>query len=315
MLIGPAALGLLAWQNSATDADPGEAALVALGIALVGVALRLYGLRERQLASFRRPSWDLDPADVDRLGAIGLPDPWFSFLGGGTNGAIVLTRPVVASSIMAGGVAERNLPSSLRYAISAESGFNDGLAPPFVVLARAGAHRTTGEVLATGFHTVLLRWWAARWWRRSWAAPRQDPEVGGEERGRGGHLAVDRGPRPLFDRDGVTELLTPERAPWRPSSQASSSTCGLQRRQESQEEIREAISRFFDLPIFVVLGMALPWEGWLELGWGGLLLVASCFCERLPGRAGSEAPARAAALEGKDVLFLGWFGPWGGGLC
>jgi NhaP-type Na+/H+ or K+/H+ antiporter len=48
---------------------------------------------------------------------------------------------VVASSIVAGGVAERNLPSSLRCAISAESGFNDGLALPFVVLPVAGTHR------------------------------------------------------------------------------------------------------------------------------------------------------------------------------
>jgi NhaP-type Na+/H+ or K+/H+ antiporter len=47
---------------------------------------------------------------------------------------------------------------------------------------------------------------------------------------------------------------------------------------ESQEEIQEAISRFFDLPIFVVLGMALPWEGWLELGWGASCSWRRCLC-------------------------------------
>jgi len=68
---------------------------------------------------------------------------------------------------------------------------------------------------------------------------------------------------------------------------------------ESQEEIQEAISRFFDLPIFVVLGIALPWDSWLELGWGGLLLVAAVLL---------LAPLH---LRGEDVLFLGWFGPIG----
>ncbi len=35
---------------------------------------------------------------------------------------------------------------------------------------------------------------------------------------------------------------------------------------EPQEDVQEAITRFFDLPVFVLLGMALPWRGWLELG-------------------------------------------------
>ena len=30
---------------------------------------------------------------------------------------------------------------------------------------------------------------------------------------------------------------------------------------ERQEVVQEAITGFFDLPIFVLLGMALPWEG------------------------------------------------------
>ena|SRR5688572_29367250 len=73
-------------------------------------------------------------------------------------GAIITpTDPVVASSIVAGGVAERNLPSSLRCAISAESGFNDGLALPFVVLPVLVLTEPPGEVLGHWLtHTVLL---------------------------------------------------------------------------------------------------------------------------------------------------------------
>ena len=81
---------------------------------------------------------------------------------------------------------------------------------------------------------------------------------------------------------------------------------------ESQEEIQEAISRFFDLPIFVVLGMALPWEGWLELGWGGLLLVAAVLLlRRLPAVLALRPLLGSLRSRGKDVLFLGWFGPIG----
>ena len=81
---------------------------------------------------------------------------------------------------------------------------------------------------------------------------------------------------------------------------------------ESQEEIQEAISRFFDLPIFVILGMALPWEGWLELGWGGLLLVAAVLVLRpLPTVLALRSLLGPLRSKGKDGLFLGWFGPIG----
>ena len=73
-------------------------------------------------------------------------------------GAIVTpTDPVVASSIVAGGVAERNLPAKLRHAISAESGYNDGLALPFVVLPVLVLTEPPGEAVGHWVtHTVLL---------------------------------------------------------------------------------------------------------------------------------------------------------------
>jgi sodium/hydrogen antiporter len=78
----------------------------------------------------------------------------------------------------------------------------------------------------------------------------------------------------------------------------------------AQEEIQEAISRFLDLPIFAVLGIALPWEGWLELGWGGLLLVAAVLLlRRLPAVLALRHMLGPLRSRGKDVLFLGWFGP------
>jgi len=80
---------------------------------------------------------------------------------------------------------------------------------------------------------------------------------------------------------------------------------------ERQEEIQEAITRFFDLPIFVLIGMALPWEGWLELGWWGVLLaVAVLLLRRLPAVLALK-PLLGELREPRDLLFLGWFGPVG----
>lgn len=80
---------------------------------------------------------------------------------------------------------------------------------------------------------------------------------------------------------------------------------------ERQEEVQGAITRFFDLPIFVLLGMALPWEGWLELGWSGVLLAAAVLLFRRLPAVVALRPLLGELRETKELLFLGWFGPVG----
>jgi NhaP-type Na+/H+ or K+/H+ antiporter len=79
---------------------------------------------------------------------------------------------------------------------------------------------------------------------------------------------------------------------------------------EHQEEVQGAITRFFDLPIFVLLGIALPWDGWLELGWSGVLLAAVLLLRRLPAVLALR-PLLGELRETRNILFLGWFGPVG----
>jgi NhaP-type Na+/H+ or K+/H+ antiporter len=86
----------------------------------------------------------------------------------------------------------------------------------------------------------------------------------------------------------------------------------VQGQEESrQERTQEVVKRFFDLPIFVLLGMALPWQEWFSLGWSGLLLViAILLLRRLPAvlllyRGIGQLPLL------RDALFAGWFGPIG----
>lgn len=317
VLIGPAVFGLLDLANLGDEtAILEEAALVTLGVALVGVALRLpVGYTSRNwrllvvLLGIVMPlMWITSGLMVYLI--LGLPF-WVSVL----IGAIITpTDPVVASSIVSGGVAERNLPAPLRCAISAESGFNDGLALPFVVLPVLVLTRPSGEVLGHWLtHTVLLEIVAGA----ALAA------VIGYAAGKTLRWAERKG---TMERTslltvslalsltvlGVTELLHLNGVLAAFVAGIVFNFAGSSDAKESQEEIQEAISRFFDLPIFVLLGMALPWGEWLDLGWAGLLLVAAVLLfRRLPAVLALRSLLGPVRSKGKDVLFLGWFGPVG----
>jgi NhaP-type Na+/H+ or K+/H+ antiporter len=78
-----------------------------------------------------------------------------------------------------------------------------------------------------------------------------------------------------------------------------------------EERVQEAVNRFFILPIFVLLGMTIPWEGWVDLGWAGLLLaLAVLLLRRLPAVLALR-PLLGRVGGTRDALFLGWFGPIG----
>ncbi|MDV2992504.1 MAG: hypothetical protein N4J56_002158 [Chroococcidiopsis sp. SAG 2025] len=70
--------------------------------------------------------------------------------------AITPTDPIVASSIVTGVVAKENLPARLRHIILAESGWNDGLGYPFVLLAILMIQRPPTEAISHWFFHVLI---------------------------------------------------------------------------------------------------------------------------------------------------------------
>lgn len=60
------------------------------------------------------------------------------------------------------------------------------------------------------------------------------------------------------------------------------------------------------------LGMALPWQGWLDQGWrGSLLVVAVLLLRGLPAVLAVRPLLEALRAGAKDVHFLGWFGSIG----
>lgn len=316
VLIGPAAFGVLDLAELGNQQRIlEEAALLTLGIALVGVALRLpigyvganWRLLVVLLGILMPLMWVASGLLVYLF--LGLPF-WVSAL----IGAIVTpTDPVVASSIVAGGVAERNLPEGLRHAISAESGFNDGLALPFVAIPLLVLTERPGKVLGHWLtHTLLWEIGAGallaaiigytagktlRWAERKEIIERTSLLTVS--------LALSLTVLGITELMGMNGVLAAFLAGIVFNAEGSSDA------KEHQEDIQDAIARFFDLPIFVLLGMALPWEGWLKLGWSGaILVVALLLLRRLPGVL-VLAPLLGPLRARMNLLFLGWFGPVG----
>lgn len=81
--------------------------------------------------------------------------------------------------------------------------------------------------------------------------------------------------------------------------------------QQEEEKVDEAVNRFFVLPIFVLLGLALPWGEWADLGWKGPALAGLVLLlRRLPWVL--ALTGLVPAMRGRsDGLFTGWFGPIG----
>lgn len=316
VLIGPAVFGIFDLARLGDQEVILEgAALVTLAVALMGVALRLptgfiarnWRLLALLLGILMPLMWIVGGLLVYTI--LGLPF-WVALLVGAV---VAPTDPVVASSVVTGGIAERNLPATLRHTISAESGFNDGLALPFVtipVLAltrppeEAAGHWVTHtllwEVGAGAVLAAVMGYAAGK--TLAWAEARETAE-------RTSLLTISLALSltvlatvELLDSNGVLAAFV---------AGVVFNAVGSSDAKERQEDVQEAITRFFDLPVFVLLGMALPWGAWLELGWAGLLLaVAVLFLRRLPAVLALRPLLRPLCTK-RDLLFLGWFGPIG----
>lgn len=315
VLIGPLAFDLLEvsrWGDQTTILE--QATRVTLAIALMGVALRL-----PEKFPFR--SW----RSLAILLGLVMPLMWLAsgllaylILGLPLLAALLLgavltpTDPVVSSTIVTGEVAERNLPDRLRHLLSGESGANDGLAYPFVFLPILLLAHPPGEALSHWLvHTLLwevgvaVLFGAAIGYVAGWLV----------EWGKAEHTVeqtfflaytlalslIVLGGAKLIGSDGILAVFVAGVA----------FDLVVKGDREPQERVQEVATRFFILPIFVLLGMSLPWESWLRLGWSGVALaVAVLLLRRLPAVL-ALWPLAGQIRGWRDALFLGWFGPIG----
>lgn len=316
VLLGPAVFGVLdlaEWGSQETILE--QVARLTIAISLMGIALRIpsgYPLsRWRSLAVMLGPvmvlMWLVSGVLVYLI--LGLPF-WMAMLVGAV---ITPTDPVVSSTIVQGNMAEENLPGRLRHLLSGESGANDGLAYPLVFLSILMIEHSPSDALLEWLTRVVL-------WEVG-AAVVLGAAMGyaagrlldwAEEKGnieQPSYLAYTLalslavlGATKLLGTDGILAVF----------AAGIALNMAVNTEDETREErMQEAVNRFFVLPVFVLLGLALPWQQWLELGWAGLLLVvAVLLLRRLPAVL-AVTPILPQACGLRDTLFLGWFGPIG----
>jgi NhaP-type Na+/H+ or K+/H+ antiporter len=310
IVLGPAVTGALplapltedhAWTHTATE--------LLLAVSVMAIALR-YPFGEAR--SRLRPVLLLVAVAMPAMAVItaGLSA---AVLGIGLGAAALLgaalcpTDPVLASNVVTGAPAEEDLPARDRQILSLESGANDGLALPLVLLAVAiTGPLTVGTALLESLWQVagalavgvIFGWVGGRALRF------------GEE-----HGATDPGPLALFTAvlafailglsglvhvDGVLAVFVGGLA-------FNVVSTGAER--TSDVPIDEAVNRFLVLPLFIAVGAALPWAAWAELGWRGpALAVAVLLLRRLPVLLLLRRPL---GLGRPDAVHLGWFGPIG----
>ena len=310
VVLGPAVTGVLdlrpltedpTWMHSATR--------ILLAISVMSIALRYPVSAARSqvrplllLLAVVMPAMALVTAGL-AAGLLGIGLGAAALIGA----ALSPTDPVLASSVVTGSPAEQDLPERDRQILSLESGANDGLALPLVLVAvaLAGTESLSAALLESLWQVAgAVAVGAAGGWLGGRALR------AGKE-----HGATDTGSRLLFTAvlalavlglsglihvDGILAVFACGLA-------FNAVSTGTDRTDDSP--IDEAVNRFLVLPLFVGLGAVLPWEAWADLGWRGLLLaVAVLVLRRLPVVLLLRRPLR---LAWPDAVFLGWFGPIG----
>jgi NhaP-type Na+/H+ or K+/H+ antiporter len=309
VLVGPVALNVVDVGDEHRAPLFLEASRVLLAVALMAVALR-FPLRD--LRPLLRPGAVLVVVAMLGMAAIstglvalvlGLPLALAALAGA----CITPTDPVLASSVVSGGPAERDLPARIRQLLSVESGSNDGLAYVLVVLTLSIVlhHRLAGAfghvayaVLAAVGIGVVLGEAAGRAMNRS--AKRQELDSGTLFVFTIVLAVAALGIARVARTDGVLAVFVTGLAYNRVLSQGE---------REPEQSIDESLNRYLVLPLFFLLGVELPWREWIELGWSGVgFAVAVLLLRRLPVLL---ALVPVLGLRLRDGVFLGWFGPMG----
>lgn len=292
-----------------------EAPRLALAVGVMGMALRVP-------SSYVTKNW----RSIAAMLGIVMPFMWlmnslltywlldFSFLTALLLGAIMTpTDPVLAITIVSGKLAKDNLPEKLRDLISVESGSNDGLAYPFVLfpilwmtfrpeeaLNRWVIDTIIWEVGAAIILGALIGYTSGHLLRKAQSEKAIDlPSYTAYT------LALTfltLGGVKLIGSDGILAVFI---------AGTFFSMTSTEEERRDEERIVEGADRFFTIPVFALLGLAIPWQEWIKLGWEGLILAfLILLLHRIPIL--FLIKPLVPNLKNKlDVLFVGWFGPVG----
>lgn len=316
VLIGPYALDLIDIEGFGVPMGTllEEAARITLAVALAGVALRLphgyWRANIRWIALIIGLGMILMLVVATGVLWALLPVPFVLAL---LLGAIITpTDPVVVTPIVTGSVAEQRIPQRLRHNLSAESGINDGLAFLFVmlpvllltkpeqawfellttvllweILAGAVFGAVTGYLLAKLFVAVKNKGLMEESSYLGFVVP-----LG---------LAV-LGAAKLLGTDGLLAVFI------------AAAVFGqvIPQRDETQEgKMDDVVGRFLLLPVFVLIGLALPIEQWVQLGWTAPVVILAAVLGRRLVAVWALRPLLRDIHDRSETLFVSWFGPLG----
>ncbi|MFI7742350.1 cation:proton antiporter domain-containing protein [Kocuria rhizosphaericola] len=315
-LIGPLALDLVRIEDFGLP--PGtlleQAARITLAVGLAGVALRLphgYWRRDaRWIALIIGLGMGLMLAVATGVLWAGLGVPFLLAL---LLGAVLTpTDPVVTTPVVTGSLAEEKIPERVRHNLSAESGLNDGLAYLFVllpVLLMTGADRAWHELLTE----VLL-------WEVLGAAA-----FGALAGFLLGKLFVLVRRHGLMEESSYLAFVVPLALGMLGTGKLLGTDALLavfvgvavfgqvipQRDEAQEDKVQDAVARLFLLPVFVLLGMALPVAEWARLGWGAPVVLAAALLLRRLIALWALRPLLRGVHDRSETFFLSWFGPIG----
>ncbi|MDY7090389.1 MAG: cation:proton antiporter [Actinomycetota bacterium] len=309
VVAGPYVLDLMRISDTGRPPLLEDVARVLLAVSLMGVALR-YPVRDlravlRPVALLVTVGMVLTALLSAGLTLLLLGTPMLLAILVGA--CITPTDPVLASSVVTGGPAEKHLPARLRQMLSMESGANDGLALPLVLVAIAlVTHESVGRAVGDGAYQILggaiigvtIGFTAGRAMN---VAIRRDDMSKGTRLIFSLVLAITvLGITRLANADGVLSVLA--------AGMAYNATVNDED-VAPQNTIDEAVNRYLVLPLFLLLGVELPWDQWVDYGWRVVPFAAAVLLvRRLPVLLLLGRPLR---LRWRDTMFLGWFGPIG----
>ena len=324
VLMGPAALG---WLDLAAHGDERHilevAARFTLAVALVSVGVELRSSLASQWRSLA----------VLVLGGAALMWAAGALLAGGLLGLGLLPAllvgavlapidPILTATVATGRLARESLPARLRHLLTAESSARHGLGLPLVLLPATLLTKAAGEAWVHWLTTTLL-------WKGVAAAVIGGAvgyAAGRAQRWSAAHRDAESATGPLValypalalalaagvelaGSDGLLAVLAAALAfAW--VRGGADDDEALEREERQYEAL---LKQVLQVPVFFLLGLALPWGEWAALGWRAPALVAAMLLlRRLP--AVLLLKPLVGRLRGWDeALFTGWFGPAGVG--
>nr|WP_255316716.1 cation:proton antiporter [Nesterenkonia sp. Act20] len=321
VLIGPYAVDLVRMEDFPlpTGTLLEQAARATLAVGLTGVALRLpHGYWRRSIRWL---------TVIIGLGMVGMLIIATGALWAGAGVPLVLalliaaiitptdpvvTTPVVTTPVVTGSMAEEKVPERVRFNLSAESGINDGLGYLFVmlpVLLMTGPDTAwqklltkvlLWEVLGAAVFGALFGYVLAKLFVLA-----KNKKLMEESSYLAfvipfGLLAL--GAAKLLGTDGVLAVFV------------AAAVFGqvVPERDEAQEDkVDDAVNRLFLLPVFMLLGIALPLDDWAQLGWAAPGTIIVAILARRLIILWALRPLLRCVHDRAETFFLSWFAPVG----